>query len=103
MSVLLFLGSGMLLTGCAGALPSKPLPDWAMHRAPASKKVTERRERAVLLPATMTGSNLMERYARIGNTADAADEVAPFTPAWYAREQAVDAKLRQVMKICRGC
>lgn len=31
------------------------------------------------------------------------DEVLPFTPAWQAREDAYDNKLRRSMRICGNC
>ncbi len=31
------------------------------------------------------------------------DDILPFSAAWQAREDALDARLRRTMDICRGC
>ena len=32
-----------------------------------------------------------------------AEELIPFSPGWWAREQAIDDKLKKSITICRGC
>jgi len=84
----------MALAGCA----PKDLPDWAVVRPVEGAAVV--RTNAV---------RTVERPARDrGPPPSAAStapepELLPFTPAWQAREDAHDRRLRRSMHICGNC
>jgi hypothetical protein len=82
---------GLLGAGCS----PKELPDWAVTPASA--------------PARANAARMVEPQARdrgppphVTPTMPQAD-LLPFTPAWQAREEEFDKRLRRTMDICRGC
>lgn len=117
MRLAVILLSSLPLAGCMGVtLPSQPVPDWAMsqhvenepsaaprtrttrrvattYRAPADYRAPDRSANASY---TANGS-----YAVTGSVAR--DDVKPFSPEWHSRENALDARVRRSMDICRGC
>jgi hypothetical protein len=111
--VLTVIALGALLAGCAGYLPPKPLPDWAMSRpTPAEKAEVQKHARATpsrptlrhssaRLSASSTDAVATGSMRRASPPEDS--EILPFTKEWYAREEAIDARLRQRLHICNGC
>ncbi|MGB9366085.1 MAG: hypothetical protein WCE79_08735 [Xanthobacteraceae bacterium] len=84
----------MALAGCA----PKELPDWAVVRPVAGAvgvRTTAPRAVERQAPDRRSPSNAM-------STAPEA-ELLPFTPAWQAREDAHDRRLRRSMHICGNC
>lgn len=108
-SVVVAVSAG-LLCGCAGVLPPKPLPEWAMiYRAETDTVAIPRSLRAV----ARSSEPLRQSSARLGTAVktsapsasshtEARDELR-FTDEWYAREEAIDKRLRERMKICERC
>jgi hypothetical protein len=105
---------GTLLAGCAGFLPPKPLPDWAMYQQAQPEKIALRKSGRAIAASR---EGLRQSNARLGASAteplttgsirnatprENSDEL-PFGKEWYAREEAADARLRRSMNICTGC
>ncbi len=110
------------LTNLAG---TAPLPEWAMspqsefseesrlpRRTAAPQKSTQTANRRVqptgrvtvgvptlVRPAGLPKGGETARHAEAGHGSD----VVAFSPAWQAREDAADEKLRRSMRICGGC
>lgn len=83
------------LAGCFGlTMPPLPLPDWAMR--PLGERTIAARPKAVRrLPAHRGPDQTIPTSAQA--------DVLPFSAAWQAREDALDARLRRSMNICTGC
>lgn len=85
---------GLALAGCA----PKELPDWAVIGPVKGAAVVR-----------TNAPRTVERWApdrgppsHAASTAPEA-ELLPFTPAWQAREDAHDRRLRRSMHICGNC
>jgi hypothetical protein len=85
---------GMALAGCA----PKPLPDWAVVRSVEGAPV-------VRTNAVRTVERPPRDRSRPLSAASTTPEpeLLPFTPAWQAREDAHDRRLRRSMHICGNC
>jgi len=109
--VVIAIGTAGLLCGCAGALPPKPLPAWAMSRPPHSTEVAAKpregvRKRQGALRHLDAGLGTSVHSDSTGSTVKVpagADYLNPYSKEWYAREEAVDARLRRRMRICAAC
>jgi hypothetical protein len=85
------------LAGCFGlTMPPPPLPDWAMR--PQGEWTIAARPKTVRRVPAHRGPGQAVR-SPTGAQAD----VLPFSAAWQAREDALDARLRRSMNICTGC
>ena len=109
----ILMASGAVVTSCAGYFPPKPLPEWAIsqqiHRENLARKPTRR---VAAAPEELQHPNARLGVASadptttgsIGSTLSQEDaDQIPFTKEWYARQQAIDARLRARTKICTRC
>jgi len=84
---------GLPLAACA----PKPLPDWAVSRAPGARAV-----RVQSMPTLRPEGRDRGPPSHATSVLPPA-ELLPFTPEWQAREEEFDNRLRRTMNICRNC
>lgn len=88
------------LAGCFGInMPPPPLPDWAM--SPEAKSAVP--TRAMVVRRLRRAPAETAKFSNVIPTSARQDDVLPFSAAWQAREDALDARMRRTMDICRGC
>ena len=101
------------LAGCYGVTVPKPLPDWAMHQgaqtserlvAKPRRPIAPQREHVLKGAPNRTEDVAARAVSPIDRRPAAAPpRMAPYTPEWQAREEALDNQLRRRMHICNGC
>jgi len=111
------LACTFLLAGCSGVFGPKPIPEWAMHSQSAADTkarryarrpaFSQRRHEWAQNPA-MTARQTSILQGDIAGSirvpgGDAAFDLKPFTPEWHAHEEAIEARLRQRIRICGAC
>ena len=85
---------GLALAGCA----PKDLPDWAVVGPVAGAAVVRTQA-----PRTVERRTYDRAPPPHVISTAPEPELLPFTPAWQAREDAHDRRLRRSMRICGNC
>ena len=104
------------LGGCLGvALPTQPLPDWAVSpqaqydepRTDQAPHARAKKQRIVRqhLPGDLSAADtaLLLTGGNGAQPAARAMDTKPFAPGWDTPEEERDGSLRRTMSICRGC
>jgi len=110
----------VLLAGCSSVLGPKPIPEWAMHSQAVpnaraggqyARQITSTKSRYRLAQdldkkkrRIWMSQAIVTKSVRATNGGTESDQqLKPFTKEWYAREEAIEAQLREGIRICGMC